>query len=33
MEQLPQLADLQDTQALEPYMPWSLQLPDSCLLN
>ena len=31
-EQLPQLADLKEPQALEPYMPWSLTLPDSCRL-
>jgi len=29
-EQLPQLADPQDLQALEHFMPWSPSLPDSC---
>lgn len=32
-EQLPQLADLQEPEALESFMPWSSQLPDSCRLS
>lgn len=32
-EQLPQLANLQEPQALESFMPWSPQLPDFCRLN
>ena len=31
-EQLPQLENPQDSQALEPFMPWSSSLPDSCRL-
>ncbi|WP_138753598.1 IS66 family transposase [Paenibacillus sinopodophylli] len=29
-EQLPQLPDPQDLKTLEPYMPWSSSLPDTC---
>lgn len=32
-EQLPQLTDLQEPEALTPFMPWSSQLPDSCRMN
>lgn len=32
-EQLPQLVDLSIPQALERFMPWSPQLPDTCRLN
>jgi transposase len=31
-EQLPQLANLKDSAALQPFMPWSPTLPDSCRL-
>lgn len=31
-EQLPQLVNPQDSQALEPFMPWSPLLPESCRL-
>jgi len=29
-EQLPQLSDIRDPKALEPFMPWSSSLPDTC---
>ncbi|GAC42803.1 hypothetical protein PPOP_2163, partial [Paenibacillus popilliae ATCC 14706] len=29
----PQLANLQEPQALASFMPWSPQLPDFCRLN
>lgn len=32
-EQLPQIPDLQEPQVLEPFMPWSPQLPDVCRLG
>lgn len=32
-EQLPQLADLQDPEALKSFMPWSSGLPDNCRLS
>lgn len=32
-ERLPQLADVKEPQALEPYLPWSPSLPDSCRLT
>ncbi|MCY9663668.1 IS66 family transposase [Paenibacillus alginolyticus] len=32
-EQLPNLPNLQEPQALEPFMPWSSQLPDFCRLS
>lgn len=32
-EQLPQVADLQEPRVLEPFMPWSPQLPDFCRLS
>lgn len=32
-EQLPQIPDLQEPRVLEPFMPWSPQLPDFCRLS
>ncbi|GIP33497.1 hypothetical protein J2TS4_27070 [Paenibacillus sp. J2TS4] len=32
-EQLPQLSNLQDPQALEPFMPWSALLPVTCRIT
>ncbi|MGG1664605.1 IS66 family transposase [Brevibacillus sp. NRS-1366] len=32
-EQLPQLSDLHDPKALEPFLPWSSSLPDTCRLR
>ncbi len=29
-EQLPQLPDLREPKVLEPFMPWSSSLPDTC---